>query len=64
LLGKTKGLGSLVSGITEHTEKKRLIDMHLNIATAIFDVIKSRGLDSFFSLEEGILARMNQVRKK
>ena len=38
--------------------------MHLNIATAIFDVIKTRGLDSFFSLEEGILARMNQVRKK
>lgn len=35
--------------------------MHLNIATAIFDVIKSRGLDSYFSLEEAILSRANQV---
>ncbi|TRY79462.1 hypothetical protein TCAL_06784, partial [Tigriopus californicus] len=38
-------------------EKKRLIDMHTSIATAILEQIKLRKLDVFFELEEKILSR-------
>ncbi|KAL6056558.1 Sec1 domain containing protein 1, partial [Balamuthia mandrillaris] len=55
VLLRTKDLGSLVSEIPELQEKKRCIDMHTNIASALFDIIKSRRLDNFFSLEEAIM---------
>ena len=40
-------------------EKKRLIDMHTSIATAILDQIKLRKLDLFFELEEKILSKQS-----
>ena len=40
-------------------EKKRLIDMHTSLATAILDQIKLRKLDLFFELEEKILSKQN-----
>ena len=36
-------------------EKKRLIDMHTSLATALLDHIKGRRLDVFFELEEKIM---------
>ncbi|KAJ3116690.1 Dynein intermediate chain 2, axonemal [Phlyctochytrium bullatum] len=36
------------------TERKRLLDMHMNIATALFKIIAERQLDAFFSLEESL----------
>jgi len=37
------------------TEKKRLIDLHTSLATALLDHIKGRRLDVFFELEEKIM---------
>lgn len=57
ILKRTKDLEALVSGVPEVTEKKRLIDMHTNIATALFSKIERRSWDNFFSMEEGIITR-------
>lgn len=38
--------------LPELTARKKLLDMHMNIATAIFKSIQSRQLDVFFSMEE------------
>lgn len=37
--------------VPELTERKRLLDQHTGICTALLDQIKSRELDNFFSLE-------------
>ena len=34
-----------------------MIDMHMNIATAVLDQIKSRKLDMFFESEEQIMGK-------
>ena len=49
-------LSSAVSSLPELLEKKRLIDMHTNLATHLLDFIKQRQLDEFFEVEERILA--------
>ena len=38
-------------------EKKRLIDMHTNIATALLGQIKQRKLDVYFETEEKLMSR-------
>ncbi|XP_055595052.1 protein sly1 homolog [Uranotaenia lowii] len=53
----TAKLTSAVNSLPQLMEKKRLIDMHTKIATAILNCIKSRRLDSFFELEEKIMSR-------
>ena len=50
-------LTSAVSSLPALLEKKRLIDMHTNIATALLDQIKLRKLDMFFEIEEKILSK-------
>ena len=50
-------LTSAVSSLPVLLEKKRLIDMHTTIATALLDQIKTRKLDMFFELEEKIMAK-------
>ena len=50
-------LTSAVSSLPALLEKKRLIDMHTSLATAMLDEIKRRKLDVFFELEEKILSR-------
>ncbi len=42
-------------------EKKRLIDMHTTIATAILEQIKLRKLDVFFELEEKIMSKQGSA---
>ncbi|XP_048586451.1 sec1 family domain-containing protein 1 [Nematostella vectensis] len=53
----TAKLTSAVSSLPELLEKKRLIDMHTNIATALLDHIKARKLDIFFETEEKIMSK-------
>lgn len=50
-------LAAAVSNIPGLAKKKRTIDLHTNIATAILDEIKERGLDGYFQVEEELLTR-------
>ncbi|XP_078349451.1 sec1 family domain-containing protein 1-like [Oculina patagonica] len=53
----TAKLTSAVSSLPELLEKKRLIDMHTTIATALLDHIKSGKLDVYFETEEKIMSK-------
>ncbi|XP_045174268.1 sec1 family domain-containing protein 1-like [Mercenaria mercenaria] len=57
LSDNTAKLTSAVSSLPELLEKKRLIDMHTNIATALLDQIKSRKLDVYFETEEKLMSK-------
>ncbi|XP_054154326.1 sec1 family domain-containing protein 1-like [Oppia nitens] len=57
LSDNTAKLTSAVSSLPELLEKKRLIDLHTTIATAILDHIKSRKLDIYFEIEEKIMSK-------
>ncbi|XP_041988060.1 protein sly1 homolog [Aricia agestis] len=60
----TQRLTSAVNSLPQLMEKKRLIDMHTTIATAILNAIKSRRLDSFFELEEKIMSKSSGIESK
>ena len=59
-----------MSSLPALLEKKRLIDMHTSLATAMLDQIKMRKLDLFFEIEEKIMSKQTldkslmQVKKK
>ena len=53
----TAKLTSAVSSLPELLEKKRLIDMHTNIATALLEHIKARKLDIYFEAEEKLMSK-------
>uniref|UniRef100_A0A914UW23 Sec1 family domain-containing protein 1 n=1 Tax=Plectus sambesii TaxID=2011161 RepID=A0A914UW23_9BILA len=53
----TAKLTTTVSSLPELLERKRLIDLHTNVATAVLDHIKVRKLDQFFETEEKLLNR-------
>ncbi|XP_020618263.1 sec1 family domain-containing protein 1-like [Orbicella faveolata] len=57
----TAKLTSAVSSLPELLEKKRLIDMHTTIATALLDHIKSGKLDVYFETEEKIMSKATLV---
>jgi hypothetical protein len=59
LTDTTEKLTSTVSSLPELLEKKRLIDMHTNIATAVLENIKNRKLDEYFELEEKLMGRQS-----
>jgi hypothetical protein len=51
----TNKLSSAVGNLPELLEKKRLIDLHTNVATALLNNIKSRKLDILYETEEKLL---------
>ncbi|VDK72890.1 unnamed protein product [Onchocerca ochengi] len=51
----TAKLTSTVGSLPEILEKKRLIDLHTTVATAVLDQIKQRKLDVLFEAEEKIM---------
>ncbi|XP_057315820.1 sec1 family domain-containing protein 1-like [Hydractinia symbiolongicarpus] len=53
----TTKLTNAVSSLPELLEKKRMIDMHMNIATAMLEHIKHRKLDIMFETEEKIMSK-------
>lgn len=53
----TAKITSAVNSLPQLLEKKRLIDMHTTIATAVLNWIKQRKLDTFFELEEKIMSK-------
>lgn len=57
LMGNTKHLMNAVNSLPELTERKRMIDKHTNIATALLGEIKNRSLDSFCSIEDEMLSK-------
>jgi len=46
------GLGAALNALPEMTERKRSIDMHTNIATALVSEVRARGLDRYYELED------------
>nr|XP_018913157.1 PREDICTED: protein sly1 homolog [Bemisia tabaci] len=62
VMDSTAKLTSAVSSLPQHLEKKRLIDTHTTIATAVLNSIKSRRLDTLFELEEKIMSRASLDR--
>ena len=46
---------SFYSSVPELVERKRMVDQHTTLASAMLDQIKSRQLDMFFDLEEHLL---------
>ena len=47
-------LKATLTAMPKLTEKKRVIDMHMNVATSLLNEIKSRELDNFFAAEDNI----------
>ena len=53
-------LKAAITLLPELRERKSLLDMHMNIATALLKGIKDRQLDNFFQLEEDIKKQTKQ----
>merc|ERR1719161_2987507 len=51
-LSLSPGLAAAINALPEMTEKKRCIDMHTNIATAMLNEIKARELDRYYEIED------------
>ncbi|KAL0267545.1 UNVERIFIED_CONTAM: hypothetical protein PYX00_009791 [Menopon gallinae] len=51
----TAKLTSTINNLPQLLEKKRLIDVHMTVATEILNAIKSRRLDNFFEYEEKVM---------
>ncbi|KIY95437.1 Sec1 family domain-containing protein 1, partial [Monoraphidium neglectum] len=52
----TQHLMSAVSSLPELQERKKVLDKHTNLATALLGAIKARGLDGLYNTEEEALA--------
>ncbi|KAG8091392.1 hypothetical protein GUJ93_ZPchr0012g20940 [Zizania palustris] len=64
LIGNTKHLMNAVNSLPELTERKKMIDKHTNIATALLGHIKERSLDGYCECENDMLANGTMDRTK
>ncbi|KAM0923414.1 hypothetical protein ACQ4PT_005555 [Festuca glaucescens] len=55
LIGNTKHLMNAVNSLPELTDRKKMIDKHTNIATALLARIKERSLDGYYRCENDML---------
>lgn len=64
LSDNTTKLTNAINTLPELLERKRLIDLHTNVATAILEQIKARKLDVFFEVEEKIISSKGHFDQK
>ncbi|ESQ50666.1 hypothetical protein EUTSA_v10022599mg [Eutrema salsugineum] len=57
LIGNTKHLMNAVNSLPELTERKKVIDKHTNIATALLGQIKERSIDAYTKKESDMMMR-------
>ncbi|CAN6279483.1 unnamed protein product [Urochloa humidicola] len=57
LIGNTKHLMNAVNSLPELTERKKMIDKHTNIATALLGHIRERSLDGYCDCENDMLVK-------
>ncbi|OAF69302.1 SEC1 family transport protein SLY1, partial [Intoshia linei] len=63
LSDKTTHLTTALNTLPQLLEKKRVVDMHMNIATGLLSQIKNRKIDSFFECEEKMLSMYTNIDK-
>lgn len=57
LIGNTKHLMNAVNSLPELTERKKVIDKHMNILSVLLESIKQRTLDAYCTVENDMLAK-------
>lgn len=55
--GLNPNLAAAINALPEMTEKKRSIDMHTNIATALLQEIKARDLANYYEMEDRFVSQ-------
>lgn len=63
LLGDTAGLSSAIEKLPRLKERKKVLDMHTNIARELLKAVKARGLNQFWDLESELQVHKGEQEK-
>ncbi len=63
-LPPSKNLAVAITQLPALTERKRTIDMHMNMAVSLMNTVKERALDEFHGIEENIRKKVNRGRRR